>query len=181
MYNELYDAWKRELENVGLEQVPPNFYSKIADYLKKLKEESRMLDKRTVKSALLKSEMKNAKRMLREMLHARYAKLVKQASKGEKIAAGSLAVEEEKLYSGIQPLTDAFQSFAKNLLRGHVSKANVEKEHKGIVLRFFKGVPAIIGADMKEYGPFKAEDIASLPVENAKILVKQGFAEKVEV
>jgi DNA replication initiation complex subunit (GINS family) len=33
---------------------------------------------------------------------------------------------------------------------------------------------------MKTYGPFKAEDIASLPVENAKILIKQGLAERVE-
>jgi DNA replication initiation complex subunit (GINS family) len=34
---------------------------------------------------------------------------------------------------------------------------------------------------MKAYGPFVVEDVASLPVENAKILVKQGFAEVVEV
>jgi DNA replication initiation complex subunit (GINS family) len=34
---------------------------------------------------------------------------------------------------------------------------------------------------MKTYGPFKAEDVASLPVENVKILVKQGLAEKIEV
>ena len=42
-------------------------------------------------------------------------------------------------------------------------------------------VPAIIGADMKTYCPSKVEDIASLPVKNAKILIKQGLAEKVEV
>jgi len=33
---------------------------------------------------------------------------------------------------------------------------------------------------METYGPFKVEDVASLPVENAKILVKKGLAEKVE-
>ncbi|MGB9779090.1 MAG: hypothetical protein ACPLW8_06745, partial [Candidatus Bathyarchaeales archaeon] len=60
-------------------------------------------------------------------------------------------------------------------------KIKVEKEHKVVVLRFLKDVPAIIGSDMKPYGPFKNEDIASLPVENAKILVKQGLAQKVEV
>jgi DNA replication initiation complex subunit (GINS family) len=43
-----------------------------------------------------------------------------------------------------------------------------------------KEVPAIIGADMKTYGPFKVEDVAALPVENTKILVKQGLAERVE-
>jgi DNA replication initiation complex subunit (GINS family) len=34
---------------------------------------------------------------------------------------------------------------------------------------------------MKTYGPFKTEDVASLPVENARILVKQNLAEKVEI
>ena len=34
---------------------------------------------------------------------------------------------------------------------------------------------------MKSYGPFVVEDVASLPVENAKILVKQGLAVPVEV
>jgi DNA replication initiation complex subunit (GINS family) len=34
---------------------------------------------------------------------------------------------------------------------------------------------------MKAYGPFKAEDVASLPIENARILIKQGLAEKVNV
>jgi DNA replication initiation complex subunit (GINS family) len=33
---------------------------------------------------------------------------------------------------------------------------------------------------MKTYGPFKVEDIASLPTENAKVMIKQGLAEKVE-
>jgi DNA replication factor GINS len=47
-------------------------------------------------------------------------------------------------------------------------------------MRFLKDVPAIIGADMKTYGPFKTEDVASLPVENTKILKKQGLAENVE-
>jgi hypothetical protein len=42
-------------------------------------------------------------------------------------------------------------------------------------------VPAIIGADMKTYCPFKVEDIAFLPVKNAKILIKQGLAEKLEL
>jgi DNA replication factor GINS len=49
-----------------------------------------------------------------------------------------------------------------------------------VILRFLKEIPAIVGADMKTYGPFKPEDIASLPVENAKVLIKQGVAVEVE-
>jgi DNA replication initiation complex subunit (GINS family) len=34
---------------------------------------------------------------------------------------------------------------------------------------------------MKTYGPFMVEDVASVPVENARILIKQGLAEMVDV
>jgi len=33
---------------------------------------------------------------------------------------------------------------------------------------------------MKLYGPFVPEDVASLPSENAKILIKQGLAQRIE-
>jgi DNA replication factor GINS len=55
-----------------------------------------------------------------------------------------------------------------------------KKKAKGMVVRFLKEVPEIVGADMKTYGPFKAEDIATLPVENAKALIKQEVAMEVE-
>jgi DNA replication factor GINS len=82
---------------------------------------------------------------------------------------------------GVLPLTEAYQTFVRNILQGHLTQMDVaEREHKNSVLRFMKDVPAIIGTDMKAYGPFKIEDVASLPSENAKILIKQCLAEKVE-
>ncbi len=49
------------------------------------------------------------------------------------------------------------------------------------VLRFLKETPVIVGADMKTYGPFQPEDVASVPAENAKVLTRQGIAVEVEV
>ena len=72
------------------------------------------------------------------------------------------------------------QEFTKEILRGRLVDIGVQNQHKRAVLRFLKGVPAIIGADMKTYGPFEAEDVSSVPTENAKIFVRQGLAEKVE-
>jgi DNA replication factor GINS len=180
MYGELYEIWKNELQNLELERLSPDFYERIAEYLKKLKEEGRMLDKRTAKARLLKKETENAKRMLREVIRARYRKLMKKASEGEKVQSDVLNAEEEKLLTGISPLAEAYHAFAENLLRGQLTRVHVERTHKNAFLRFVKEVPAIIGADMKPYGPFKAEDVASLPNENAKILIKQGLAEKIE-
>jgi len=181
MYNDLYEIWKRELESSELEKLPPDFYSRVTDYLRKLREESRMLDKKTVKAKLLKSEMRNVKHMLRELIRTRYKKLIRKMAKGEKVSSNVLTVEEQKIYTGASPLAEAYQSFVENLLRGNLLKMGVGREHKRAVLRFLRDVPAIIGTDIKTYGPFKVEDVASLPAENAKVLIKQGLAEKIEV
>ncbi|MBX5327942.1 MAG: hypothetical protein QHH18_01705 [Candidatus Bathyarchaeota archaeon] len=181
MYNELYEIWKKELETGELSKLPRDFYVKITDYMRKLREESRMLDKKTARAKLLDKEMQNVKRMICEVVHARYRKLVNKIARGGKVPSDLLTVEEESFLSGALPFAEAFQKFADGILRGHMSRTSLGKEHKRTVLRFLKDVPAVIGADMKLYGPFKIEDVASLPVENAKILVKQGLAEKVEV
>ncbi|MEM3725888.1 MAG: hypothetical protein QXK98_03385 [Candidatus Bathyarchaeia archaeon] len=181
MYNELYEIWKGEFENAELVKLPKNFYSELVEYLKKLREESRMLDKRAVKAYLLKGEMQNVKRMIRELTWLRYRKLIRKMAKGEKVPIDVLTVEEEKIYKETSSFAEAYRSLVRNILRGYVPKADAETKHRRVVLRFLKDVPAIVGADMETYGPFKAEDIASLPVENAKILSKQGLAEVVEV
>lgn len=48
---------------------------------------------------------------------------------------------------------------------------------KIVTLRLKKDVPAFVGADMKQYGPFRAGDIAALPEANAAILIERGVAE----
>jgi len=181
MYEELYKIWKSELESIELVKLPKNFYSELVEYLKRLREESRMLDKRTVKASLLKGEMQNVKRMIRELTRLRYRKLIRKMAKGEKVPTDVLTVEEEKIYKEISSFAEAYRNLVKNILHGYAPKAGIETKRRGVVLRFLKDVPAIVGADMDTYGPFKAEDIASLPVENAKILSKQGLAEMVEV
>jgi DNA replication factor GINS len=181
MYAELSAVWKKELENAELEKLPPDFYSNLANYLKKLREESRMLDKRTVKASLLRKEMRNVRHMVKGLIETRYRKIVRKLSAGEEIPRDVLTPEEEKICLRVFPLAEAMRNFAKGVLRGHLTDVGVQNQHKRTVLRFLKDVPAIIGADMKAYGPFKVEDVASLPVENAKILVKQSLAETVEV
>jgi len=181
MYNELYAAWRREIDDASLGGLPPGFYAKIADYLKRIKEENRILDKKSVKVNLLEHEAQNVNWMLEELVWARYKKLIKTITQTQKLPSELLTVEEEKLCETFVTFTDAYQKFAKDLMQGQTAKVETEVSHKRVTLRFSKNIPSIIGADMKTYGPFVAEDVASLPAENAKILVKQGLAVLVEV
>jgi DNA replication factor GINS len=181
MYDELYSAWRLEIEYSELGSLQSDFYTQVADYLKILKEESQMVDKKTVKASLLEHELVNVQRMVQELLQARYRKIIKKMVNGQKIHVEYLAAEEAKLYNGVLPSTNTYSRFTQGLLTGQASKVEVEKVmHNRVVLRFLKDVPSIIGADMKSYGPFIAEDVASVPVENAKILVKRDLAKKLE-
>jgi DNA replication factor GINS len=181
MYSQLYEVWKQELEYPELVKLPPDFYTGIVEYVKKLKEESRMLDKRTAKANLLKKEMQNTKRMVKELVRARYRKILGKVAGGEEAPREILTVEEEQFYAKISPLVETVSNFASETLHGHEPKTMSDSKHKRITMRMLKEIPGIIGADMKTYGPFKTEDVASIPVENARILAKQNLAEKVEI
>jgi len=179
LYNELHKIWKQELENAELQRLPSDFYSRIARYLKKAKEESRMLDRRNVRAHLLKVETQNVKSIVYELTKVRYEKIIRKVVANEKVPLDVLTSEEREIYTGVIPVTEAYQSFVKNILQGYLPKMRDKQKNKRVVLRFLKSTPAIIGADLKTYGPFKVEDLASLPVENAKVMIRQGLAQMV--
>ena len=52
---------------------------------------------------------------------------------------------------------------------------------KKIVIRFLHEVDEIVGADLEKYGPFKTEDIATIPYENAQALIAKNVATKVHL
>ena len=58
----------------------------LADYLKRISEESKVLDKKSVKVNLLDREAQNVKRMLEELLWARYKKLIKTITQNQTVA-----------------------------------------------------------------------------------------------
>jgi len=193
MYNEIYAAWRREVNEASLGSLQPGFYVRIADYLKRLREENKLPDKKSVKASLLDHEAKNVALMLEELLSARYKKLLEAVSENRKLPFELLTVEEAEMCESFVVFASAYQKFAMELLQGQASqtpaqaatkaeaKEKAEADHKRVTLRFTKNIPAIMGTDMKSYGPFLVEDVASLPVENAKVLVKQGLAVLVEV
>jgi DNA replication factor GINS len=192
MYIELYAAWQREIDDPKLGALPLDFYAKIAEYLRHIKEEDKVLDKKSVKINLLEHEAVNVERMLKELLGARYRKIIKTVTKSQKLPSELLTTEEARMCETFADFTKAYQNFAENLMQGQIAqsaKATIKVEvktetasvPKRSTIRFLKNIPAIMGADMKSYGPFVAEDVASLPPQNAQILVKQGLAVLVEV
>ncbi len=214
MYNELYAAWRREVEEPSLGSLSPDFYTRLAEYLKHISQEN-TLDKKSVKVSLLEHEAQNVLRILNELLPARYKKIVDTLSQSQKVPPGFLTVEEVRMSEDFIAFASSYQKFTNDLMQGNsirieakmevktepksetiieakvdvktVAQAPTEAKapsqvvNKRTVLRFTKAIPGIIGADMKTYGPFAAEDVASVPAKNAEMLVKQGLAVLIEV
>ena len=90
MYSELYDAWRREKSNAELQPIAKDFYVKIAEYVRKIREESRMLDEKTTRGRLLLHEAENVRRMVGELVLLRHSKAVQLVSKGEVVSAEGL-------------------------------------------------------------------------------------------
>jgi len=180
VYDELYEAWTKERETTEIQVLPKDFYVKLTGYMKKMKEESRMLDEKTVRAKLLRRESKNVKKMVEELIQLRSEKALGETIDGKVVAKEALTNEEEKLLGEVSPSLESYQSLLKDIFGGRSPRIEVKEKPKTMILRFTQEIPAIIGADMKTYGPFRPEDIASLPVENARILIKQGVAVEVE-
>lgn len=174
MYKKLHEAWKRERENIEIQKIPKDFYTKLAGYVKRIREEKRMLDERTVKGKLLKREHENIKKMIKEFVRLRYRKSLRKAATGENLPKEFLAEEEAKFHGEILPLAEAYHDFMEAVLRGRNLGLEGKGEPDRLLVRFLREIPAVVGSDMKPYGPFKPEDIATLPVENARALLKQG-------
>jgi DNA replication factor GINS len=190
MYSELYTAWQREIENSAIQPLPADFYKRVSRYVQQIKTETQTPDKGNLKASLMEQEYLYVNRMIKELLRTRYKKLLKIVKGGQKLLPDILTSEETEFLTGLLPFAEAYSNFAKSLLQGKTPKSVItpaepkeitaEVQHKRVTLRFVKAIPAIVGSDMKTYGPFLAEDVASVPADNAKILVKQGLAMIVE-
>ena len=185
MYQELYDAWKKERLTKDLQSLPKNFFERATEYTKKLRESQRMMDTKTMKSRLLKQEYENGKRLTSEIVTTRFRKMLESLLPDEKpIPMESLTLQEEAIYQRLSEASNQYSKLRRNLLEGRQTEASTSGPAdlpQQILVRFTCDVPAIIGVDLRTYGPFRPEDIATLPTENAQALVHQGVAVKVEV
>lgn len=182
-YSLLYEAWKREKENQELQPLDREFYSKLSQYIKVQREELQLLDEKTLKASLISEENERIKKLLTDLIRSRYRKIFKRVLEGKTIPTEFLTPEEEITYSGISSAWKQVENVLEDVLRGRSPRAKevrlVEKP-KRILVRFLQAIPAIVGPDLKTYGPFKEEDVASLPAENAEVLIKRGVVLGVE-
>ena len=182
-YRELYELWRLEEKEEELQTLAKDFYSQVAKYRKDLDNELSSAEENSFKKRLLLKEKSNSEKLVRLLVKRRIAKLKRYMDSGKTIDAGCLTAEEENVGKGEAELMSSLNTLIENTLAAKQIGATVEGEdlkEKRLILRFLRDTPAVIGLDMQVYGPFQKEDVASIPMENARIFLKHGIAKKVD-
>lgn len=173
--NSLYGVLVREIENETVQEIDPQFYLALSEYLGKLNSEgfdgienkikARLVDLITqVTSLLLKTRISKVSHGGLDLTN-----LLDE----EKFIIESLQEQQERkdliLSSTLHGRTKFLESISKNY------------KNKLITVRFLKDFDQFVGADYTKYGPYKTEDIATVPNENAQALVAKNIAVKLSV
>jgi DNA replication factor GINS len=170
-----YSMLQKEIEDPSLQPIDPDTYQRIAASLGNLKGQGfegveakvrdRMVELLSTCARLLIEVRQRKARAGDEPLD--YSKLTDE----EKYVLDGKSEAESRM---VEVLAAATKGRPK-VLAGIAARVRAKR----ILVRFVKQHEPFIGVDAAKYGPFQEEDVATLPLENARSLVEAGVAVQV--
>ena len=166
----LYAIVAKEIENNSIQHIQPTIYRDIAGILSNLKDqgydgiEAKVMD-------ILAQLIGEIARLL---LYTRFDKI-----KNMKTDYSNLTDEEQYFTASENDFSIRFEQVLFATLEGRMKTLDsmtLKATSLWILLRFLGPIETFSGKDNHIYGPFEEEDVAILPFENAKQLVKSGVA-----
>jgi DNA replication factor GINS len=113
--------------------------------------------------------------MLTNLLQRRIEKIFKFLLESSTIDYDILSRQERQL---VEQVTRNMRT-ALLLEEDLFAPLDAESSTGFLLIRFLEEYPAIAGTDMKTYGPFRPDDLATLPLENARVLIRKNIAEPI--
>ena len=172
--NKLHHLVLRETENDLIQEINPDFYRNLSNFIGNLKKQEFDGVESKIKEAIINT----ATELTSLLIKIRLDKI----SKLPIIDFRNLLDEEKFIFDAGEEQRDRTEMILSATINGK-SKflESISQNHKTktVVIRFLQEVDEIIGADLEKYGPFKTEDIATIPYENAQALIAKNIATKV--
>jgi DNA replication factor GINS len=172
--NSLHAIVLRETESDSIQEINPNFYRGLSDFIGNLKKQE--FD--GIESKIKQSLIDMASELTSLLLHTRLEKTISSDSfdftnllDEEKFILDAEEQKRERTEMILSATINGKSKFLESISQNHKTKT--------IVLRFLQEVDEIVGADLEKYGPFKPEDIATIPYENAQALITKKAATKI--
>ena len=172
--NNLYLVVLRETENDSIQEIDPNFYRQLSDFIGNLKKQE--FD--GVESKIKEKLIQMATELTSLLINIRLDKI----SKLDKIEFENLLDEEKFILDSEEEQRERTEMILSATINGKskfLESLSQSHKTKTVVIRFLQEVDEVVGADLEKYGPFKTEDIATIPYENAQALISKNIATKV--
>ena len=172
--NSLHHTVLRETENDSMLEIDPNFYRNLSDFIGNLRKQEFDGVENKIKNTMIEMVTELASLLIQ----IRVDKISKNSDleisyllDEEKFILDSQEDQKERIEMILSATINGKSKFLESLAQNHKTKK--------IVIRFLNEVDEIVGADLEKYGPFKTEDIATIPYENAQALIAKNVATKV--
>jgi DNA replication initiation complex subunit (GINS family) len=181
-YNDIYEAARKERYSEQLQQIPKNFISEVAKYIKD-KKEIAAKDSEDFSDVIIKTkkQLENAVTLFKELIIRRRKKILNlvliatETGISKQDFENMLAIEKE-LFEGLMSCMDSSEKKLSESLNGNKGEPTKNND----LTLFLENVEEFLGMDGEKMGPYQKGDIANLPKEIAKILLDGGKVEIVE-
>jgi len=151
------DILRKECSSEEIQDLPEKFHEEVKEFVKELTKEAEKEE--GVRKKLILREIDLVKRIVDELKEIRSKKGSRYEEMKEEVF--------EKVGNGISETRDV-----ESKERGE----KVKRVPETILVRMLEDVPEFIGIDLETYGPYSKEEIALIPKENARLLIKKGLA-----
>jgi len=164
----------QEFQTEEIQELNSDFFRNLSNFIGTLKNEEYDGIEKIAKNQIITTATN-----LTELLINR--RLEKISSTG---SYGILTDEEKFVIDSNNEMNERKDMVISGIINGRskfLEITSTKHKTKPITVRFIKEFDEIVGVDLEKYGPFKPEDIATIPNENAQALISNGVALKVRI
>lgn len=184
-YEDIREIQRKERGTSKLQKVEEGFYARLFDYLKS---KEKLLEKEGATEEFkqrCRRELSNARKIIKEIILMREQKIATyalQSLKTAEVRRFSMTSQELELF---KQLLSSFKRFEESVEKERkkevkeLEEEEIEMPYK--VVRVLEDLPAIVGEDLKKYGPAKKGEVMTLPPEVAKILINKKKVKEIKV
>jgi len=174
---DVFKLLKKEIESPSLQAIEPDTFQKLAAALGNLKGQGYEGIEAKVRDHMVEL-LSSSARLLIE------ARQIKIHPGNQALDYSKLTDEEKYILDGKRESEGRICDVVAATVKGRpkvLESISARMRSKQIVVRFLKPTEVFVGVDMNKYGPFQQEDVASLPFENARLIIDGGAAVEVHV
>tara|TARA_Y100000296_G_C5121836_1_gene230812 strand:+ start:519 stop:1073 length:555 start_codon:yes stop_codon:yes gene_type:complete len=181
VYNDIYEAARKERYSEQLQKLPKKFLEDVSDYLKEKKEiASKEDDAFSDVIVKTKKQLENAITLFKELILRRRKKILNLV-----LIAAETGISKKDFENMIDFEKDLFENLMKCIdesdkkLNQSLNKIK-EEEQKNKLITFKIDVEEFVGLNGEKMGPYEKGQIANIPKEIVKILTDDGKVEVIE-